>query len=130
VTVFVDTSALLAFLDADDALHPRAVAGQAAIRGEPLVTHGYIVVETLALIRRRLGAQATARFIDDMLPALAVEDPDASFRDHAIRSWRAALPTSMSFVDHVSFAFMRDRGLTRAWSLDADFVTAGFELVS
>jgi len=130
VTVFVDSSALLAFLDADDALHPRAVAGLAVIRGQPLVTHGYIVVETLALIRRRLGASATGRFIDDMLPALAVGDPDGAFRDSAIRSWRAALPTSLSFVDHVSFAFMRDRGLTRAWSLDADFVTAGFELVS
>lgn len=130
MTVFVDTSALLAFLDADDALHARAVAGQAAIRGEQLVTHGYIVVETLALIRRRLGATATGRFIDDMLPALVVEDPDSAFRDSAIRSWRAALPTSMSFVDHVSFAFMRRRGLTRAWSVDADFAMAGFELVS
>ncbi|MFN8624339.1 MAG: PIN domain-containing protein [Chloroflexota bacterium] len=130
MNVFVDTSALLAFLDADDAGHARALRGRDAIEGSRLVTHGYVVMESLALIRRRLGPIAARRFIDELLPALDIIDPDAELRSAIVESWRTELATTISFVDHASFVIMRRSGLTRAWALDADFRQAGFELVA
>jgi predicted nucleic acid-binding protein len=34
----------------------------------------------------------------------------------------------VSLVDRTSFEFMRQRGIRRAWAMDADFATEGFEL--
>ena len=57
MTVFVDTSALIALLDAGEAKHAscarewkRLLAADAA-----LVTSNYVIVETCAVAQRRLG---------------------------------------------------------------------------
>ena len=72
MSVFVDTSALYALLDGDDAGHERALRGSERILREELLTHSYVVVETVSLVRRRLGPEAAARLIDDMLPAIKI----------------------------------------------------------
>lgn len=104
------------------------VRGQ--VLGEDLVTHSYVIAEVVSLVRRRLGPEAAARLIDDFLPALRVIDVDASLRVRAVASFRAAVETDVSFVDHVSFECMRQLGITRAYALDDDFTRAGFVLVS
>ena len=57
--VFVDTSALLALMNAEDHLHGRAVEAANALRstGAGLVTTSYVMVETYALLDRRLGRE-------------------------------------------------------------------------
>jgi uncharacterized protein len=130
VTVFGDTSAFYALLDDQDRQHQRAVRGLDALRGAPVMTHSYVIVETLALVRRRLGAEASARVIDELIPLLAIVDVDRELREEATRSFRAAGATKVSLVDQTSFAFMRRHKLTHAWAIDADFVAAGFELVA
>lgn len=68
--VFVDTSALYAVLDANDAAHRRAaeqcnrlLAGAAA-----LATSSYGVVEVFALVQARLGLAATRLLDADVKP--------------------------------------------------------------
>jgi len=63
MSVFVDTSALLAVLDAGDAQHPHArAAWQTLLHGdEPLVTTSDVLVETFALVQNRLGMDAGRR---------------------------------------------------------------------
>ncbi len=92
------------------------------------MTHSYVVVELVSLVCRRLGADAAARLIDDVLPAIEVTDVDASLRSRAIAAFRAATGSAVSLVDRTSFEFMRQRGIRRAWAMDADFATEGFEL--
>jgi len=130
VIVFVDTSALYALLDADDDEHDRAVRGRHAVGDDALITHGYVVAETISLVRRRLGAAAAVRVIDELLPALDIVDVDGDLREAASQAFRAAAGSSISFVDQTSFVFMRRQEIVRAWTLDADFATAGFELVA
>jgi uncharacterized protein len=130
VTVFIDTSAMYALLDRSDEGHARALLGKERVEGQELVTHSFVVAETVSLVRRRLGAEATARFIDEFLPALRIIDVDAELRTRATTAYRAAVGTDISFVDRVSFECMRGLGLERAFALDADFATAGFALVS
>jgi len=126
--VFVDTSAAYALLDAGDSNHERALRATARLLGEELVTHSYVVVELVSLVRRRLGADAAARLIDEVLPAIEVTDVDASLRSRALVAFRATTGSAVSLVDRTSFEFMRQRGISRAWAMDSDFATEGFEL--
>ena len=55
MALFVDTSALIALLDAADPQHDsvRALWARALADQERLVTSNYILVETLAVVQRR-----------------------------------------------------------------------------
>ena len=130
MTVFVDTSAICALLDRADEGHPRAMRGQAVIAGEELVTHEYVVIETVSIVHRRLGSGAAARLIDDFLPALTVVDVGEQLRNRALASFRAGVSTDVSLVDRTSFEVMRDHAISRAFALDDAFEHAGFVLVS
>jgi uncharacterized protein len=128
VSVFVDTSAVYALLDAGDSNHERALRATARLLGEELVTHSYVVVELVSLVRRRLGPGAAARLIDEFLPALEITDVDAMLRSRALAAFRAATGSDVSLVDRTTFEFMRQRGIRRAWAMDSDFVGEGFEV--
>ena len=113
--IFVDTSALLALLDADD---PRQDAVRIAFAEHPdadLVTHGYIVAESIAVARRRLGHDGVIALLDDVFPAIAVLPVDASAHS--------------SFVDQVSFAVMDREEIDTAIVLDSDFVRPGLTVL-
>jgi uncharacterized protein len=100
-------------------------------RDEPLVTHAYVVVETVAVARRRFGAAVAADLVDRVLPApaLAVHEADTELHASALVAFRETIESSVSLVDRASFAFMRREGIGRAIALDVDFRTAGFETV-
>jgi predicted nucleic acid-binding protein len=126
VTLFVDTSGIIALLDRDDPNHDGVRAAFALGRDEPLATHAYVVVETLAVVRRRFGPAAAATVLDEILPAIEVTPVDADLHAAALDAYRAAVESGVSMVDRTSFAFMRRAGLARAIAIDADFRTAGF----
>ncbi len=73
MTVFVDTSALYAVFDRDDANHEAAkeVWAQLLRASATLFTSNYVLVETTALLQRRLGLAAVRRFHEDVMPVLA-----------------------------------------------------------
>ena len=64
MVVFLDTSAIYALANAADANHQRAVQCLRAAMdaGEDLLVHNYILVESSALLHRRLGWAAVSRF--------------------------------------------------------------------
>jgi len=128
MTAFVDTSALFALVDPDDRAHERAAAILQRIAGrEELLTHQYVVVETLALAQRRLPSETVRTLVLELLPLVSVEPVDDATHSAATAALLAALPMRRSFVDLVSFAFMREQGIARAFAFDADFGKAGFE---
>ena len=130
MSVFVDTSAFVALLLAGDANHAEAAAlfRRLLESTEPLLTHNYAMVETCAVLQRRVGVGAVRRFADDVMPVVAMDwvRPD----DHA--AGVAALLTGarreLSLVDCVSFAIMRRLGVTRVFCFDPDFTEQGFEV--
>lgn len=128
---FVDTSAIYALLDRDDPNHPRArdAMGQLRTEDDQLVTHGYVVVEVVALARRRLGLVAVRRFVDDVLPIIEVIHVDAALHTEALEALLAAGRRDVSLVDRTSFLVMRRHGIGRALAFDADFAAAGFEVI-
>jgi predicted nucleic acid-binding protein len=128
MSVFVDTSALFALLDEDDANHSAANTALRNLEGEDLVTHAYVMVEALALTGRRLGWAAVERLVDRILPVVSVLLVDVPVHEAALRAFRDAGTNRVSFVDRTSFAFMLAQRLDTAFAFDADFETAGFAL--
>lgn len=128
VRVFVDTSALIAVLDEGDPRHRDARQTFLGLTGDvDLLTHNYVVVETLALVRRRLGPDAEMRLLDDFLPIIETIWVDPATHRTAAAAYRAAARTA-SLVDHVSFEVMRAEGVAHAWAYDRDFEREGFAL--
>jgi predicted nucleic acid-binding protein len=130
VSVFVDTSALYALLDGDDDDH-RAARDYLASLAEaptPLVTHDYVVVETSALVQRRLGMSTARRLHERVLPAVDVATVAREVRDAAVAALLAADRRGVSLVDWVSFEMMRRRELDLAFAFDEDFARQGFRL--
>ena len=128
LTTFVDTSAWLALVDADEERHGEAAAAWRSLldRDAPLVTTNYVLVETYALAQRRLGQAAVRVLADDLLPVAEVEFVGRDAHDRAIAAVIAANRRDLSLVDAVSFDVMRRRGISRAFAFDRQFAEAGF----
>lgn len=126
---FVDTSALIALLDADDPRHGPVRTAFADHREDEFVTHGYVVAESLAVVRRRLGVDAAIALLDDVLPTIGLLAVDNDLHAEALRQYRAALPSATSFVDRVSLALIERESIPTALVLDPDFATAGLETI-
>lgn len=130
MTVFVDTSALYAILDAADERHPRATAEWNRLLDDSstLRTHSYVVVETAALVQHRLGMEAAAALHRDVLPVLSVRFVDGQLHTLATTSLLAAGRRGLSLVDWTSFELMRSEQLTEVFAFDEDFTEQGFHV--
>jgi predicted nucleic acid-binding protein len=128
--IFVDTSALYAVLDAADDFHPAARdSWPRVLDARPCVTHGYVLVETAAIVQRRLGVEAVAKLRSEIAPALMCVWVDERLHDSGMTALVAAGRRDVSLVDRVSFEVMRARGVARAFAFDRHFAEEGFELV-
>jgi len=125
----VDTSALIALLDRADPRHEAVRSTFLDLADRELVTHGYVVAETLAVARRRFGMAGVIALLDDLLPVLAVLPVEPSLHASAQARYRASLPSGTSFVDQVSFGVMTQEAIDTAFALDADFVAAGVDVI-
>lgn len=131
MSVFVDTSAFLALLDADEAGHERVRAQWTdLIRTEArLWCTSYVLVETCALVQSRLGLEALRLFDEDVLPVVAVHWVAQEEHREGMSAVLAAERRNLSLVDCVSFAVMRSNGARKALALDRHFAERGFEIV-
>ncbi len=118
-----------ALLSVDDDSHEAAKACFRELRGRRLVTHAYVIVETPALVARRLAPDATTTLFDGILPTIEVEGVDGPLYREAVAAYRAAGSRSVSLVDRTGVEFMRRHGITSAFAFDADFRTAGFDVI-
>ena len=125
--IFVDTSAFYALADAGDPHHADARRLLSALleKEEGLFTHNYILVESIALIQRRMGTE-TALQVADSAEAFEIEWVDRALHDSALRAMKRVRRRKISFVDQISFLLLRSRGIDKAFSFDRDFRREGF----
>jgi predicted nucleic acid-binding protein len=64
VTLFVDSSGILALVDRDDPAHAGVVAAFTLGRSEALSTHAYVIVETLAVAAFRDTVESSVSLVD------------------------------------------------------------------
>ena len=129
MTVFLDTSAILAYLDEDAAQHARVRQAWSSLRRVDclIVTTNYVLVEASAVLQRRAGMAAARTFFDAIVPLLEIHSVDDVTLDAAVQAWIGANRRDLRLVDIISFAVMRHEGLTRALTLDPHFAEQGFE---
>lgn len=130
MSVFVDTSALYALLDEADARHAEASDILRRLVGTEFVTHALVMVETAALVGRRLPWAASERLIDGILPVVDIQPIGDESLDAALAAYRRSGTASVSLVDQASFALMRSLGIRRTFAFDEDFAREGFDLVA
>jgi predicted nucleic acid-binding protein len=130
-STFVDTSAIYALLDVSDERHAdaRATWAELAARRERLVSSNYVLVETMALVGRRLGMDAARALEGQLVPLLSLVWVDESLHRRATAALLVAGMRDLSLVDCTSFEIMRQRGLDRAFAFDAHYRQQGFDLV-
>ena len=128
MTCFVDTSALLAVMDRDDAAHAEAKQAwqQLTALRATLVTTSYVVLETVAIIQHRVGVAAVRTFNDDIYPILTIDWISSAQHTRGMGALLVANRRNLSLVDCVSFDTMRRHGLTAAFAFDKHFDEQGF----
>lgn len=90
------------------------------------VTHFGVVVETSALVQRRLGMAAVRDLHDALLPVLEICWVDRELHNRAVAAMLASKKRGVSLVDWTSFELMRIRAIDRALAFDDAFKKQGF----
>ena len=131
MSLFVDTSALYALLDGDESRHAEVVAAWRSVTDNErvLFTSNYVLVETFAIVQRRLGLEAVHGLADVFVPLLQPVWIDEELHAAAVASLFTAARRHLSLVDCTSFELMRRLGLTDVLALDSDFTQQGFNLL-
>jgi len=130
--VFLDTSALFAVFDGDDAGHLAATGAWKELLSSDAALHtsNYVIVELTALLQRRLGVPAVDALGTYVMPWVQVSWIDNALHAQAAAGLLAAGRRDLTLVDCASFTLMRKLGLRRAFTLDGHFVEQGFVVLS
>ena len=128
--VFADTSGLFSFLVQDDYMHVRAKAvfQSFAEDNTQLLTSSYVLVETTALLQRRVGVDAVLEFHNKIQPLLDVIWVDDHWHEKAINRLITLNQKKVSLVDCLSFIIMEAREISTVFSFDNHFEKNGFSL--
>ena len=128
--IFADTSALYALADRGDPRHPEAVRLFDAMlsKGEILLTHNYVLVESIALVQHRLGVKPAVKLARSA-DGFEVAWVDRALHEEAVQQLERSPKRRVSLVDRVSFLVMRQRKVEKAFAFDPDFANEGFRLV-
>lgn len=130
---FIDTSAYIALAYADDTHHLTARDTMTALAGLrlPQVTTSYVLAETYTVLRRLAGHPAAVAFgtatqRSSATGRLTVVYPDAALDAAAWDHFARYEDQDFSFVDCVSFAWLRADGQSEVFAFDRHFDVLGF----
>jgi predicted nucleic acid-binding protein len=127
--VFVDSSAYLGLLDADDEHHERAVAivSELAQGAWRQLTTNILIIECHALLLSSLGIAPAAQFLRDIEASrTTIVRVRASDEARAKQIIFQYTDKDFSFTDAISFAVMERLSITRAFTFDRHFAQYGF----
>jgi uncharacterized protein len=128
---FVDTSAILALLNPKEEEHARARRVFDTLRRSQasLVTTSYVLVETYALLGRRMGLGAVRACRSEMVPLFEVAWIEESLHEEALDLLFAQSKRRLSLVDAASFVVMRRLRLDQVFAFDPHFEEEGFTVL-
>jgi len=131
VNIFIDTSAFLAVLNANDRFHlpARNAWSDIITSGSAIFTSNYVILETTALLQHRFGIEALRLFESELLPVIEIAWVDEAIHKQGMSTLLAANRRDLSLVDCTSFEMMRHRDMDRAFTFDLHFSEQGFEVI-
>ena len=130
--VFGDTSGFFALLARDDYMHIRAKLNFAHFGAHNfrILTTSYVLLETTALLLRRIGLEAVSDFQAKIVPLLEIVWVDAEWHARGLQRLFTVGRKDVSLVDCLSFEVMEARNLQTAFAFDKHFEETGFTLAA
>ncbi len=130
MTVFADTSGIFALLVRNDYMYVRAqsVFQSFANNNVNLLSSSYVLVETIALLQRRVGMDAVRDFQEKILPLIEIIWVDSYWHEKAINRLILLNQKKVSLVDCLSFVLMEAKEIDTVFSFDSHFERNGFSL--
>ncbi|MBW2368988.1 MAG: PIN domain-containing protein [Deltaproteobacteria bacterium] len=130
MNVFADTSGLFALLVQNDYMHIRARENfkYFSSQNAQLVTSSFVLVETTALLQRRIGMAPVHDFTSKILPLLEVLWVDEPWYQRAIQRLFTRNNRDVSLVDCLSFEIMDTREIDYAFAFDKHFEENGYTI--
>lgn len=132
--IFVDTSAFYGAKDKQEKHNKKSIFFLAKVLKNNqynLITTNYILSETLTLMRYKLGHQIAVEFKEEIKKSnyCLVMRVTEDIEEQAWEIFKKYNDKEYSFVDCISFAFMKEQGIKKAFTFDSHFQHFGFELV-
>lgn len=131
MSTFVDTSVFLAVLAEDDNNNKVAAETLATLaeNGEQLISTNYILVESYALIQRRMGMDAIQDFQNKILPSLTLVWITPEDHQRSMEFFLSENRRNLSFVDCSSFDTIQRLIIDKVFAFDSHFAEQGFEVI-
>jgi predicted nucleic acid-binding protein len=131
--VFGDTSYFYALADSRDAYHSRALrlSREVSEFGIEVATTWEVVVESVTMLRYRMGLPAAAKFLATLGPSLTVFYPSESDRQRAVKIFVSrSRDTELSLCNAISYAIVSQHlDWAPCLSFDADFAALGLTVL-
>ena len=126
---YVDTSALIAFLDRSDSYHP--LFRRLFSSPPQLVTSALVVAEGHGWFLRRYDRERATQFLNfiDDLPVLAVQSFDREELQRASRLVKKFGDQPLTLADAHGLAIINERRISTCWSTDRHLGLTGAKLV-
>jgi predicted nucleic acid-binding protein len=130
--VFVDTSAFYVLFDRDDARFSDAqqIWQRLLVNDYQLVTTNYVLLETIALLQRRIGIDAVRDFENRFVPLIKIHWVDSTLHSEGAAALLLANRRQLSLVDCVSFIVCNQWHIDQVFAFDAHFEELGLRLFS
>lgn len=133
---FIDTSAIKAYYDRTDDFHRAATGFMQKIASRDaqitaLVTTDHVLDEAITLTRFAHSHEKAVELAEASLASrfLSVVYTDEGARREALQTFKRHPDKEWSFTDCVSFTVMKKLEIAKAFTFDAHFRQAGFEIV-
>ena len=126
---YVDTSALIAFLDRSDSYH--ALFRRLFSEPPHLITSALVIVEGHGWFLRRYDAHRAIQFLAfiDVLPGLTIQAFDAAELARASLLVKKFSDQKLTLADAHGLAIMSERRVATCWSTDRHLSLSGVRLV-
>lgn len=132
MTVFVDSSALIALWNKDDSAHELAIskASKLQLEENSLIVSNIVVGEVLTVLSMKLGINRANKFWEYVANnKLKVVFVDEDIFDKAWDIFEKRTSKNLSFFDCTSFVVINEFNIDKVFSFDSDFKKHEFNLV-
>jgi predicted nucleic acid-binding protein len=128
---FIDTSAIMAVLNASDRYHSWAKSAwqDLLIQDVQVICSNYVLVEAISILQNRFGLEAVRLLQNDIVPVLEIAWVDGNIHRQAVSAMLVANRRQLSLVDCVSFEIMRQLEITQVFTFDPHFAEQGFKVI-
>ena len=129
--IFIDTSAIIAFMNEDDEFYKDSfnIFSQLLEERAKIISSNYILLETMVILKNRIGIEAVKVLKNDILPVIKIYWIDEDVHNFCVNTQIAANRKKVSLVDYTSCEIMRRLNIRQAFTFDNHFKDMGFEIL-